>query len=88
MMDDILVSGATMAEHDESLCPVLETLVVTGVTLNLAKCAFGLCDVSFSGYGVNATGSRIYSKKKGRGHRRNGYTSKRPKYAQFSGQDP
>lgn len=62
MMDNIFVSGATMPEHDESLCPVLETLVVTGVTLNLVKCAFAVREVSFSGYAVDATGIRVEPK--------------------------
>ena len=37
--DDILVSGGTMAEHDERLNKVLRVVSDAGLTLNLAKCA-------------------------------------------------
>lgn len=63
MMDDILVLGATKSEHDERLRAVLERLVVARVTLNRAKCAFSVREVSVLGYVVDASGIRPDPKK-------------------------
>lgn len=49
MMDDIVVFGATKVEQNKILCAVLERLVAAWVTLNQAKCAFGIREVSFCG---------------------------------------
>lgn len=44
-MDDMLVWGKTVAEHDERLRKVLNKLLNAGLTLNSEKCEFGKRDI-------------------------------------------
>ena len=45
MMDDVLVYGASVQEHDQPLTTVLDTLQNAGITLNKVFKAF--CSVSW-----------------------------------------
>ena len=40
MIDDVLVFGATLDEHDHRLLAVLKRIQQTGITLNAVKCEF------------------------------------------------
>ena len=40
MIDNVLVHGQTMEEHDECVLAVLERIKQAGVTLNVEKCEF------------------------------------------------
>jgi len=55
-MDDILVFGATQAEHNTRLEQVLKKLEQEGVTLNPEKCSFNQESVKFLGYIVDSSG--------------------------------
>ena len=55
-IDDILVYGATQAEHDQALSAVLDALAANQFRLNTAKCLFGVNAVTFLGYKVDHTG--------------------------------
>ena len=48
--DDIIVYGATQAEHDESLKSVLERLRQNNLTLNKSKCEFNKSSLVYFGY--------------------------------------
>ncbi|KAL1263298.1 hypothetical protein QQF64_006037 [Cirrhinus molitorella] len=39
-LDDIMVTGATLKEHDENLQAVLQRIDEAGLKLNMAKCHF------------------------------------------------
>ncbi|OXA53834.1 Transposon Tf2-6 polyprotein [Folsomia candida] len=56
--DDILVWGKTMEEHDARLRDVLKRLRDAGVTLNPAKCEFGVTTVKFLGHLLDENGIR------------------------------
>jgi len=55
-MDDILVHGSSMEQHDERLNRVLERLQKAGVTLNESKCEFARTEVKFLGHIINSQG--------------------------------
>ena len=55
-IDDVLVFGATQAEHDKRLEQVLIKLKESGVRLNEAKCYFQQREVEFLGHVWNTTG--------------------------------
>ena len=57
-MDDILVYGGSQEEHDVRVQKVLTRLMEAGVTLNQAKCEFGLSEVKFVGHVVSGDGIR------------------------------
>lgn len=54
-MDDILVTGATLSEHDRRLEEVLSRLKTAGVTLN-EKCEFAKTSVKFLGHILSENG--------------------------------
>ena len=54
--DDILAHGATQAEHDARLTPVLCRLETTSVTLNHKKCEFSKSEIKFLGHIVGPNG--------------------------------
>uniref|UniRef100_A0A4D5RCR6 RNA-directed DNA polymerase n=1 Tax=Ixodes scapularis TaxID=6945 RepID=A0A4D5RCR6_IXOSC len=58
MIDDILVFGRTLEEHDSRLQQVLMRLSRAGITLNEKKCCFRQSEVSFLGVMVSARGIR------------------------------
>ena len=49
-MDDILVHGETVEEHDERLLKLLQVLKDNGITLNLDKCIFRKSKLEFLGH--------------------------------------
>ena len=58
MMDDILVYGATLEEHDKHLREVLQRLQKAGMTLNREKCQFAQTSVRFLGHVIDSAGVR------------------------------
>uniref|UniRef100_A0A147BJ81 RNA-directed DNA polymerase n=1 Tax=Ixodes ricinus TaxID=34613 RepID=A0A147BJ81_IXORI len=56
MIDDVLVFGRDSAEHDRRLAEVLDRLARAGLTLNKAKCKFGVTSVGFLGVIVSGSG--------------------------------
>lgn len=63
-MDDILIWGSSVEEHDMRLRLVLQRLRISGVTLNKSKCQFGVQNIKFLGHildgdGVHPDGDRI-----------------------------
>lgn len=51
-MDDVLIWGATQAQHDERLRAVLDRLRTAGITLNRYKCEFSVTQISFLGHSI------------------------------------
>ena len=58
MIDDVLVYGATQEEHDRRLLASLEQIQKAGITLNRAKCQFGVTCIHFCGYVIDSSGIR------------------------------
>ena len=58
MIDDILVHGRTVEEHDDCLTKVLQRLEGAGLTLNREKCQFSQSQVKFLGQVVDQNGIR------------------------------
>ena len=63
-LDDILITGSTLAEHLANLEGVLKRLSEAGLRLNKEKCAFFLEQIEYLGHmidaqGVNPTGEKI-----------------------------
>ena len=56
LIDDILVYGSSVEEHNERLESVLNRLISAGVTLNQAKCEFGKETIRFLGHVINSNG--------------------------------
>jgi len=55
-MDDILVCGRDTAQHDARLKKVLDRIKAAGMTLNKAKCRFGVKSVEFLGHVIDENG--------------------------------
>ena len=55
-LDDILICGATEAEHRSRLHTVLTRLQKAGLKLRLSKCSFRVPEVSYLGYRIDAAG--------------------------------
>ena len=55
-MDDVLVFGKTQKQHDQRLIATLERIKEAGVSLNKAKCKFGVSAVKFLGHIVDKDG--------------------------------
>ena len=55
-MDDLLVYGETLEQHDERLQIVLDKLMSAGMTLNKAKCKFGVPTFEFLGHIIDKDG--------------------------------
>ena len=58
MMDDVLVYGKTVSEHDERLDKVLQTMQKAGMTLNKEKCQFSQKSIMFLGQLIDERGIR------------------------------
>ena len=54
--DDILAHGITKEEHDRSLENVLLRLQDTNLTVNPAKCLFGVTELDYYGFHISAQG--------------------------------
>ena len=55
-MDDFLVYGRNVQEHDENLCNVLHIMKEKNMTLNLEKCCFRQTEANFLGYQITSEG--------------------------------
>ncbi|KAF7646289.1 hypothetical protein LDENG_00190540 [Lucifuga dentata] len=55
-MDDILVYGSTMEQHDSRLEKVMQRVKATGLTLNREKCSFGQSQLWFLGHLIDHSG--------------------------------
>ncbi|CAI5638743.1 unnamed protein product [Oreochromis niloticus] len=55
-MDDIILWGSTLQQHNERLAKVLERVKRYGLKLNRAKCQFGVGDITFLGDKLTAEG--------------------------------
>lgn len=55
-MDDILVFGGSIKEHNERLHRVLQAIENAGLTLNARKCAFGTSSVVYLGHRIDRLG--------------------------------
>ena len=62
-LDDILVFGRTLAEHNANLTLVLERLRTAGLRLKPKKCCFALKEVEYLGHVVSANGVQTDPKK-------------------------
>lgn len=58
MMDDVLVYGETLEEHDKHLREVLTRLQKAGMTLNNDKCKFAQTSLQFLGHVIDSSGVR------------------------------
>ena len=58
LMDDICVYGRSKQEHDRRLEAVMQKLLKSGVTLNHAKCIFGVSELKYLGFIVGKDGVR------------------------------
>jgi hypothetical protein len=58
IMDDILVYGNTLEEHDYRLSKVLETIKKSGLCLNKEKCHFRQTEVTYFGHQLSQAGLR------------------------------
>ena len=56
LIDDILVYGSSIEEHNERLQAVLNSLKSAAVTLNQSKCEFGKETIKFLGHVINSNG--------------------------------
>ena len=56
IMDDILVYGSTVKEHDSRLAKVLQVVRESGLRLNEAKCKFRKSELVYFGHLISATG--------------------------------
>ena len=55
-MDDVLIHGVDVAEHDARVRAVLNRISEAGLTLNGDKCEFGMTETRFLGHIVGADG--------------------------------
>jgi hypothetical protein len=58
ILDDILVYGQGIADHDRKLRAVLSRLAQYNATVRVDKCLIGKAEVDFNGYRVSAAGCR------------------------------
>jgi RNase H-like domain found in reverse transcriptase/Reverse transcriptase (RNA-dependent DNA polymerase)/Integrase zinc binding domain/Integrase core domain len=58
ILDDILVYGQSMEEHDENLRRVLQRLQHYNATVRPDKCVIGAAEVDFNGHSISAAGVR------------------------------
>ena len=61
--DDIVIFGSTRQEHDERLQLFLKRMSDLGLTLNAAKCKFGMSSISYVGYDISDKGISVTDKK-------------------------
>ncbi|UYV62758.1 K02A2.6-like [Cordylochernes scorpioides] len=62
-MDDIVVYGSSLEEHNERVRQVLKKIQEEGMTLNPEKCQFGVKTVKFLGHTLSSEGLFIDEKK-------------------------
>jgi hypothetical protein len=57
-IDDMLVASTSEDEHEQHLHTLFQSSTEYGVSLNPAKCVFGVTEMTFLGYTVSAEGNR------------------------------
>ncbi|XP_064464374.1 uncharacterized protein K02A2.6-like [Ornithodoros turicata] len=57
-LDDILISGSTLDEHNKRLRSVLKRLTDAGLKVRLEKCLFRVQELEYLGYHISAAGIR------------------------------
>ena len=62
-MDDFLIYGRTLNEHDERLRKFLQRMKEKGITLNREKCQFRTDSVEFLGFSITPDGVKPFNKK-------------------------
>ena len=62
-LDDVLVGGKDVAEHDLALREVLRRMSSTGLRLNRKKCSFLVDQVTYLGYKISGRGVQPTSDK-------------------------
>ena len=62
-LDDIVVSGTTVAEHDQNLEKVLRAIERAGLKLNKDICVFGQSEIEFLGHVISDKGVKISPEK-------------------------
>jgi hypothetical protein len=55
-LDDILVASSSVEEHISQLRALFDRLAEHGVTVNAAKCSFGLDQIDFLGHRISTSG--------------------------------
>lgn len=55
-LDDLIVFGRTLEEHEERLLKVLDRLEEEGLKVSLDKCQFGRTSVTYVGHVVSQDG--------------------------------
>jgi transposase InsO family protein len=63
LMDDIVVYGRTLEEHNERLDKCLQKLSAAGITLNRSKCSFHQEEIVFLGHVVGQHGIKAHAAK-------------------------
>lgn len=58
-LDDLIVFGKSLEEHEERLLKVLDRLEEAGLKISLDKCQFCLPRVKYLGHIVSANGDRL-----------------------------
>lgn len=56
-LDDFLIFSRDEAQHEQHLCQVFNRLKEYGMVLNVAKCVFGVPEVTFLGYRISRDGT-------------------------------
>ncbi|XP_043216459.1 uncharacterized protein K02A2.6-like isoform X6 [Amphibalanus amphitrite] len=62
-LDDVLVGGRDVAEHDRALREVLSRMSSAGLRLNKKKCSLRVPDVTYLGYRISGSGVHPTSEK-------------------------
>ena len=57
-IDDLIVWGSTLAQHNERLLNLLKRIQLSGLKLNESKCQFGATEITFLGDKLSGEGSR------------------------------
>ena len=55
-LDDILIAGSSVKQHEERVCAVLTRLQDNGLKCKISKCSFGMSEVSYLGYRIGERG--------------------------------
>lgn len=63
MVDDILIIGVTIEEHNRYLKTVLRTIRDSCLKLNKAKCHFVKLEIQYFGHKISAEGMKLDSRK-------------------------
>ena len=62
-MDDILIFGSTIEEHDRRLNQVLEKVKKSGLQLNKEKCCFRQSEIQYYGHIISGDGVHVNPEK-------------------------